>query len=77
MENKWSDECVSPGQFFIIVQSSVWIFSPRQLWPPYLGAGLSHLRCCVCFPTPQVTEQSEGADQAPQFPFTVETYFLC
>ena len=43
---------------------------PRQFWPPWAGLGLSHDRCLVMWPNPQVTEHAPYADQNPQRPST-------
>lgn len=67
---------MSPGQGVQTVQSLVEVGCPMQYWPPYLGAGLLQMRSCVCRPTPQVTEQSEKDDQAPQFPFSMKMNVL-
>lgn len=63
------------GQLTGTVQEPVFMASPSQYLPPYLGSGESHVRLCDSLPTPHVTVQGVDSDQGPQFPLTKEDIF--
>jgi hypothetical protein len=59
-------------------QSSYFVDSPTQSWPPFNGAGLLHnlFDCCVHLESDGLNWQSPTGDHAPQPPFITSKEYI-
>ena len=61
-----------PGQGLLPRQSSFSVYGPLQLFPPYIGLGLLHIRDLILYPRPQVTGHGLQELQSDQPPSSVK-----
>ena len=61
-----------PGQVLPLAQDCSFALSPMHSFPPFKGAGLSHLLLLFCVPFPQVTEHAVQDDHLLQLPWTTK-----
>ena len=54
------------------VQSLVSVVFPAQVFPPFCGGGLEHVRTCVLVPCPQDVLHGVHDDQSAHIPSTVK-----
>ena len=59
-----------PGHCHVLQFSVCWL-GPWQVRPPYLGAGLEHVRVLFFLPPPQIAEQTDHLLHDPQLPSTI------